>query len=415
MSTNLSVFESKYNYQFRCNIKEDHKSPIYGIKFFPFNGNFNIFGTVGDRRLTIYKCNDSGEIKCIQMYVDEAWDEVLYTLTWCIDKITNAPLIAIAGKLGIIKILNCNNQSLKCVIKAHGNVINNMSTFNRRNDIIISCSDDESIKIWNIQTELCIAILCGHSAHRSGVLNVNIHLNNQLIISTAKDRAINIWYIANIDKIIKRSYKIKSRPENVKSKRYHKKYKDTIFIQYPIYSRQKLHNNYIDCVQFFGDIVFSKSTESRIKIWKFPDKISDIINKDKSRNTCNNEIYNIYDSPETIGELRYEYGTNWSVKFDINYKKQLICVGNANSQIYLWDLNEYFRSKYVLDLDKNGVHSPDNIILNNNEYKPTIINLPMKTNETDSIRDVSISQNGTIIVCATEKGMIYRFDTNKYS
>lgn len=72
-------------FKYQCHIKESHNTAIYGIKFFPygnkcssktFAGPNTIFATVGSNRTSIYKCMENGEIKCIQIYVDEAWDEV---------------------------------------------------------------------------------------------------------------------------------------------------------------------------------------------------------------------------------------------------------------------------------------------------------------------------------------------------
>src|SRR5437762_3119905 len=55
---------------------------------------------------------------------------------------------------------------------------------------IISGSNDNSIKIWDLETGECIHTLLGH--HRS-VISVCLTSDNKKIISGSRDKSIKIW------------------------------------------------------------------------------------------------------------------------------------------------------------------------------------------------------------------------------
>ena len=117
MSTELEVndnhdLQSDYKYKFGCKVLENHGSKIYCVKFFEYGNisNNNIFAIATINRATIYELKSNGSISIIQTYIDEAWDESYYCLTWCVDKKTAEPLLVIAGELGVIKIINCHSQ-----------------------------------------------------------------------------------------------------------------------------------------------------------------------------------------------------------------------------------------------------------------------------------------------------------------
>jgi len=100
----------------------------------------------------------------------------------------------------------------------------------------------------------------------------------------------------------------------------------TKILQFPMFSHHKIHSNYVDHVQFIGDLIASKSTESLIKIWK------------ADFDHCNKPIV-------TLGELYYTAGDLWCFRFDTDKKNhQYLSVGNKFGKIYVFNLNSYFQS-----------------------------------------------------------------------
>ena len=125
----MSEMNEKIRYAETCWVEEDHQIQIFGVSFFRYGKECNVFATVGGNRASIYQClplsNKKSKsknknineqlIELLQCYIDEAWDESFYALCWSKDKSNASPLLCIAGALGVIKVINCNNETLKQV------------------------------------------------------------------------------------------------------------------------------------------------------------------------------------------------------------------------------------------------------------------------------------------------------------
>ncbi|KAF8662676.1 hypothetical protein HU200_056279 [Digitaria exilis] len=94
---------------------------------------------------TNYLCLDNGSFALLQAYVDEDKDESFYTLSWARDHVDKSPLMVVGGSNGIIRIINCATEKL---------------------------SKDESVRLWNIHTGICILVFSGDGGHRKDVLSV---------------------------------------------------------------------------------------------------------------------------------------------------------------------------------------------------------------------------------------------------
>ena len=98
----------------------------------------------------------------------------------------------IEAKLKNIKTLK---EKIKlCSFKVISNSLNN-SLFGKLNlnhkQKLISCSDDETIKSWDLETNECLKILNGHTASISCLERVS----NDQIISCSRDKTIKLWNI----------------------------------------------------------------------------------------------------------------------------------------------------------------------------------------------------------------------------
>jgi hypothetical protein len=64
-------------------IQEEHKKPIYCIKFCSILPSFGaFFASVGHNYASVYKITEDGSVECVQNYVDSDCGESLYTCTW---------------------------------------------------------------------------------------------------------------------------------------------------------------------------------------------------------------------------------------------------------------------------------------------------------------------------------------------
>ena len=62
-------------------------------------------------------------------------------------------------------------------------------------DFLVSCSRDETIKLWDTNTGYCVSTVKGHS---DWIREVAINNKGTLLASGGKDESIIIW---NLDKI----------------------------------------------------------------------------------------------------------------------------------------------------------------------------------------------------------------------
>ncbi|MBI4779690.1 MAG: NACHT domain-containing protein [Oscillatoriophycideae cyanobacterium NC_groundwater_1537_Pr4_S-0.65um_50_18] len=59
---------------------------------------------------------------------------------------------------------------------------------------LASGSDDQTIRLWNVQDGTCLAVLQGHTG---GVTSVRFSPNGQLLVSASEDASIRLWSVAD--------------------------------------------------------------------------------------------------------------------------------------------------------------------------------------------------------------------------
>ena len=212
-----------------------------------------------------------------------------------------------------------------------------------------------------------------------------------MLISCGQDHSIKIWDLKDIQKWIDESYHISSDDEESRKK------KETKMVQFPVSSKHKIHSNYVDDVCWFEDLVFSKSTESMIKIWIPP-------------------LDDFEKSIKTVGELRYEDGGESFIRFDVDYGHRLIACGDRKGSVYVFELDRYFSANEE-DLGGDGQGDADTENENDEQwhmmlapkfvskYKP----IKLKLDGCDApVRCVRFNRLGDL-VAVTDDGTIYRF------
>jgi coatomer protein complex subunit alpha (xenin) len=72
-----------------------------------------------------------------------------------------------------------------------------MVSFHHEAPWILSCGDDQTIRIWNWQSRSCISVLTGHSHY---VMSAFFHPPQDLIVSACLDQTIRVWDITGLRK-----------------------------------------------------------------------------------------------------------------------------------------------------------------------------------------------------------------------
>jgi len=355
--------------------KEDHGNPLFGVSMNHVlgEGQPTVFATVGNNRVTIWEVLPYGSIKLSQCYADPDPDENFYTCAWSYDRTNGHPLVAAAGSRGIIRLVCPANMECVKHYLGHGQAINELKFHPKDPDLLLSVSKDYSLRLWNIRTTYLIAIFGGVEGHRDEVLSADFNLEGTKIVSCGMDHSLKIWKFdtPSLSEAIEKSQDWQKNDGSFPTEHCH----------FPDFSTRDIHRNYVDCCRWFGDsVVLSKSTENSIVCWH-PGSLNAA---DRTRDT--NNTVTPSESEVTIFH-KFEYTDNeiWFVRFSMDHLQTTMAIGNQKGKIYVWDLQ--------VDEPSEATHS--------------ILSHP-KCNTT--IRQTAFSRDGSILICVSDDGTIWRWD-----
>ncbi|KAK8651806.1 hypothetical protein V6N13_141388 [Hibiscus sabdariffa] len=305
---------------------QEGKRPLYAVIFnFIDSRYFNVFATVGGNRVTVYQCLEGGVIAVLQSYVDEDKDESFYTVSWS--------------------------------FVGHGDSINEIRTQPLKPSLIVSASKDESVRLWNVHTGICILIFAGAGGHRNEVLSVDFHPSDiYRIASCGMDNTVKIWSVKEFWTYVEKSFTWTDLPSKFPTK----------YVQFPVFLAS-VHSNYVDCNRWLGDFILSKSVDNEIVLWE--PKM-----KEQSPGEGTADILQKYPVPEC---------DIWFIKFSCDFHYNSAAIGNREGKIFVWELQS----------------SP-----------PVLIARLSHAQSKSPIRQTAMSFDGSTILCCCEDGTIWRWD-----
>lgn len=206
-------------------------------------------------------------------------------------------LLCAAGQRGVVKVIDTVRRFLLLTLSGHGDEIYDMKFSPADEWLLLTASKDESLRLWNVQTGTCVAIFAGHEGHRDAVLSVGWHPLGRKFASAGMDTTVKLWSLdgGEVKGALEESRTVGVRrrtaprgwEERAKGNEEEKKEDGdfaigkrgkktgkrsrvfkTVYEQMPYFSTNKVHTDYVDCVQFVGDLVLSKSITDRIVLWK---------------------------------------------------------------------------------------------------------------------------------------------------
>jgi len=68
----------------------------------------------------------------------------------------------LAGQRGIVKVIDTVHRTLLLTLSRHGDEIYDMKFSPVDEWLLITASKDESLRLWSVETETCVAIFAGH-------------------------------------------------------------------------------------------------------------------------------------------------------------------------------------------------------------------------------------------------------------
>ncbi|XP_028794315.1 polycomb group protein FIE1-like isoform X2 [Neltuma alba] len=334
---------------------QEGKRPLYAVVFnFIDSCYFNVFATVGGNRVTVYQCLEGGVIAVLQSYVDEDKDESFYTVSWACN-IDGTPYVVAGGFNGIIRVIDAGSEKIHKSFVGHGDSINEIRTQPLKPSLVVSASKDESVRLWNVHTGICILIFAGAGGHRNEVLSVDFHPSDiYRIASCGMDNTVKIWSMKEFWTYVEKSFTWTDLPSKFPTK----------YVQFPVFIAS-VHTNYVDCNRWLGDFILSKSVDNEIVLWE--PKV-----KEQTPGEGVADILQKYPVPEC---------DIWFIKFSCDFHYNAAAIGKR--KIFVWELQS----------------SP-----------PVLVARLSHAQSKSPIRQTAMSYDGSTILSCCEDGTIWRWD-----
>ncbi|CAN6884885.1 unnamed protein product [Brassica oleracea] len=347
---------NKKSYKLTNRIQEG-RIPLYSVVFNSIDARFfNCFVSAGGNGINLYNCLEDGGISSLHSYTDEDNEESFYTVSWACG-VEGNPFVAAGGVKGIIRVLNVKEKMVHKTLVGHGDSVNEIKTHHMKPQLVLSASKDESVRLWNVETGICILIFAGTSGHRYEVVSVDFHPHDKhRFVSCGMDTTIKIWSMKEFWTYVDKSFTWKDDPSKFPTK----------FVQFPVFTTS-VHTNYVDCNRWFGDFILSKSVENEILLWE-PQL------KDNSPGEGTSDVLLRYPIPNC---------NLWFIKFSCDLSLNYLSIGNQKGKIYVWDLKS---------------------------CPPVLVTVLSHSLSKSVIRQTAMSTNGNTILAASEDGTIWRWD-----
>ncbi|KAK0629759.1 WD40-repeat-containing domain protein [Bombardia bombarda] len=238
---------------------------IFDVKFYPYNppGTAPLFAAASKKHVVIARLNenpDQSKNPCEILKIIRDDDESACNCCCCWTKCpeTERPWLCVAGADAKVKIYDVVEGKLVKTLVGHGGGINDLATSPGNPYIIASASEDTTVRIWSLATvhveQSCVCLL-GGEGHSWDLLSVAFHSTGQHVISAGHDQVINLWTLPELP----------TGHVDI-----------PIVIHYPQFSTSEVHNNLVDCVAFFGDLILSRAChEDIIVLWRVEGFCSD--------------------------------------------------------------------------------------------------------------------------------------------
>jgi polycomb protein EED len=285
------------------------------------------------------------------------------------------PLLLCAGGIqSVIKVIDCRSRRLLGTLKGHGAAIHDLKISPVDEWLLLSASIDQSCRLWNLRLLECgpVAIFGGHAGHCDFVISISWHLSGERFASGGVDNTCNVWDLTGtVAESVAASHCAADRfgQDGFTEQRF---VSNTVS-QFPIFSTKKVHTNCVDCVQFVGDLLLSKSIEHNVRLW-FP-KIEPVVSPlGGPLQPTSSDVVLL----RTFDVQNAEY---WFVRFALDPTQEILAAGNAQGVVYLFSIGAASAKPFR----------------------------KLKVTKASTIRYLSFSPDGSILLAATDDGSIYRW------
>ncbi|RWS07746.1 F-box/WD repeat-containing protein 7-like isoform X1 [Dinothrombium tinctorium] len=237
-------------------------------------------------------------------------------------------------------------------LKGHDDHVITCLQFNPNSNLIVSGSDDNTLKVWSSKTGRCLRTLTGHTG---GVWSSQLSPNN-IVISGSTDRTLKVWNALTGECI----HTLYGHTSTVRCMALHGSKvvsgsRDATLRVWDINTGECCHVLVghvaaVRCVQFNGKIVVSGAYDYLVKVWD--------VNSETCLHTLEghtNRVYSLQFDGENIvsgsldtsirvwsattGVLKHTLIGHQSLTSGMQLRGSILVSGNADSTVKVWDIN----------------------------------------------------------------------------
>ncbi|KAK3318340.1 WD40-repeat-containing domain protein [Apodospora peruviana] len=355
-------------------MQDDWKNPVddqaaqefFDVKFYPYNpiDVSAVFAACSKKHVVVCRLHekekDKNPCEIIQVIRDDDGETTANcTCTWTKNPENNRPWLCIAGTDAKVKVYDIVDGTKVTTLVGHGGGINDLTTSPANPWIIASASDDTTVRIWSLETvhakQPCVCIL-GGEGHMWDLLSVAFHDTGRHVLSAGHDQVINLWTIPELPN------------EHVDSPKV---------VHYPHFSTTEIHNNLVDCVAFFGDLILSRAChEDTIVLWRIEGFNSDNeplgplqapTTYDPTKQTRSAFASTLPGThPAQFTRLLQFATPDCTSQFFMRFrmfhapgKHPILCFNNAKSKTLFWDMSRFSAYDRFMEELRDYAESPD--------------------------------------------------------
>ena len=160
----------------------------------------------------------------------------------------------------------------------------------------------------------------------------------------------------------------------------------TKHVQHPVFSSLEVHDNYVDCVRWFGDLILSKSVEQKTKMWAFD-----------RRRAEKGEVGSAF---RVVREFAAKHADIWFLRFAVDVGAGCVACGNRVGDVFVWNANA--AAGYVRGGGgggRGGAPTP-----------PALVAALSDKHCTKAVRQTAIARGGRTVLAACDGGTVWRWD-----
>lgn len=328
---------------------------FYDVDFYPYTapGLDPVFAVCGGPFTIICRCvlDKNGTIEILRWFEDEESTaengsanpkQIRYnSVVW--SQATNGdPLVCVACD-SRIKVLNVRTGELSATLIGHGDSVNDLAISPVDPTIIASVSIDHSLRLWSLHPsheKQPLGAVCYGQGHKDQILTLSYHPKGKYILTAGMDTKINLWAV----------------PDDLKE---HTGTDKPVMVHYPHFSTTEIHTDFIDCIQWYNDLIFSHACrEGKIILWSIDHFSSDRTVTPPApipTSSAVNSRTPVTISANLTSNTRSAWGGRFQrlLQFDLPHTNQfyirfslfhelghhpILVAGNEKSKTFFWDL-----------------------------------------------------------------------------